>query len=414
MVETVMRVAGDGNKAITRRVAFTQGSVERFACPAGKDRVWLYDVKQPGLALMVTRTGSKAFYVYRKVKGRPQRYRIGAFPDIGVDQARTQAKATVGDIAKGIDPQASKKAARAKGLTLGGLWDWFLEHHAKPRKRSWRDDENRYTNHLKPWASKRLDDITQPDVTALHHRVAKKTSQPTANRVLALLSTMFNKAPQVGWTGPNPCRGVSKFAEASRERYLRPDEMGAFLTALEAPDTSNDWRDFFKLCLFSGGRRGNVLSMRWHELDLTAGRWTIPASKFKNKKASTVYLSALALEVLKGRQANGSEWVFPGPGKSGHLVWPEGPWKALCTRAGVADLRIHDLRRTLGSWQAAGGASLPVIGKSLGHKSVQATAVYARLDLDPVRASVDAATAAMLAAGAKTEDKPTATAAETK
>ena len=101
----------------------------------------------------------------------------------------------------------------------------------------------------------------------------------------------------------------------------------------------------------------------------------------------------------RSRKDNGSEWVFPGYGKSGHLTEPNAAWGRICKRAKLKDLHIHDLRRTLGSWQAAGGASLTVIGKSLGQKSLQATAIYARLDLDPVKASVDAATAAMLAAG---------------
>ena len=93
------------------------------------------------------------------------------------------------------------------------------------------------------------------------------------------------------------------------------------------------------------------------------------------------------------------EWVFPSYGKTGHLVEPKKAWNRLLDRAEISDLRIHDLRRTLGSWQAATGASLPVIGKSLGHKNQATTAIYARLDLDPVRQAVNTATAAMLAAG---------------
>jgi integrase len=94
--------------------------------------------------------------------------------------------------------------------------------------------------------------------------------------------------------------------------------------------------------------------------------------------------------------------VFPGRGKTGHLVEPKTAWARILKRAGLQNLRLHDLRRTLGSWQAATGASLPIIGKSLGHKSLAATQVYARLNLDPVRAAVNTATDAMLLAGGVT------------
>ena len=113
-------------------------------------------------------------------------------------------------------------------------------------------------------------------------------------------------------------------------------------------------------------------------------------------------LGAEAIEILKARQNNGSVWVFPGTGATGHLIEPKRAWARLLERAGIDNLRIHDLRRTLGSWQAKTGASMVIIGKSLNHKSSSTTAIYARLDLDPVRESVDRATSAiMVAAGLK-------------
>jgi len=128
--------------------------------------------------------------------------------------------------------------------------------------------------------------------------------------------------------------------------------------------------------------------------------WLIPAAKAKSKEPIRVVLSPVALNILQTRKpASTSEWVFPGRGESGHLEEPKKAWKRILKRASITDLRLHDLRRTLGSWQAATGASLPIIGKSLGHSSLQATQIYARLDLDPVRASVNKATDAMLIAG---------------
>jgi integrase len=142
--------------------------------------------------------------------------------------------------------------------------------------------------------------------------------------------------------------------------------------------------------------------MRWDEVNLDEGVWRIPLTK--NGEPQNVTLSPEALAVLKGRRevSGKDDFVFPGRGARGHLVEPKKGWARVLQRAGITNLRIHDLRRTLGSWQAKTGASLAIIGKSLNHKSHQSTAIYARLDLDPVRHSVNTATAAMLqAAGLK-------------
>jgi integrase len=161
-------------------------------------------------------------------------------------------------------------------------------------------------------------------------------------------------------------------------------------------------RDYIFLALLTGARRRNVQSMRWDEIDWNQATWIIPAEKAKSKKPNRVMLSPIALTVLENRKlASTSEWIFPGRGTSGHLEEPKKAWRRILKAASITDLRLHDLRRTLGSWQAATGASLPIIGKSLGHTSLEATQIYARLDLDPVRASVNKATDAMLQAGGK-------------
>jgi integrase len=158
----------------------------------------------------------------------------------------------------------------------------------------------------------------------------------------------------------------------------------------------------FALCLWTGQRQGNVRSMTWAELDLSAETWTIPGAKFKNGKPLTVHLSAPAMTILRARKeaaAKGVEWVFPQADNAKRYVTnPVKAWRRVCRAAELPDVRIHDLRRTLGSWQAATGANLSAIGKSLGHRTQATTAVYARLDLDPVKAAVNKATAAIEAA----------------
>jgi integrase len=215
-----------------------------------------------------------------------------------------------------------------------------------------------------------------------------------------LLHAMFQRAiDKRWWKGENPAHGVDRFKETSRDRFLRADEMPKFFEAL-AQDPNVDVRDYFLLSLLTGARRSKALAMRWQDINLDRAEWRIP-QEANEKNVAMVPLMPEAVAILKARKQdaeNDAVFVFPGTGKSGHLVEPKKGWQRVLERAGLSDLRIHDLRRTLGSWQARSGASLAIIGKSLGHKSQQATAIYARLDLDPVRASVEKATAAMLEA----------------
>jgi integrase len=143
-----------------------------------------------------------------------------------------------------------------------------------------------------------------------------------------------------------------------------------------------------------------VLAMRWQDVNLQAATWRIPETK--NDEPQVVALVPEAIEVLRERKPQRDGYVFSAPSKTGYMTPPKKRWRALLKRAELKDLRVHDLRRSLGSWQAISGASLAIIGKSLGHKSPDATMIYARLHLDPVRASVATATSAMLeAAGVK-------------
>ena len=193
---------------------------------------------------------------------------------------------------------------------------------------------------------------------------------------------------------------MKRFREKKRERSSQPAELPAFFEALRK-QKNTDLRDYVLLALWTGARRNDVLSMRWRDVALDQNRWIVPAPK--NQEAYAIPLTPEAIAILQGRlerarrKANKFQtpippFVFPSFGKTGHIVDLKGAWKKLLLRAGIQDLHQHDLRRTLGSFQAAQGSSLVVIGKSLGHKSVASTQIYAKLDLDPVRESVMGAT----------------------
>ena len=149
------------------------------------------------------------------------------------------------------------------------------------------------------------------------------------------------------------------------------------------------------MCLYTGARKSNVLSMRWEEINLERNEWRIPMTK--NGTSQVLPLVDTAISLLKERrQTVTGDWVFPSDlNDTGHLVEPKGSWETVRKAADLGDLRMHDLRRSLGSWQARTGASLVVIGKTLNHQSPQSTQVYARLDNDPVRQAMELAVSAM-------------------
>ncbi|MDO9485021.1 MAG: site-specific integrase [Actinomycetota bacterium] len=358
------------------------------------------DTKTPGLELRVTSAGAKTFSVFKRTKdGHPERVTLGRFPAVSVEQARKMAGKVFTAIAEGVSPAAIKRAHKEE-LTFGQLFAQYMERHAKSKKTTFMEDQQRYTQYLEqPLGSKKLSAIDLNTVRAVHTKITNDGRPTVANRVLAVISTTFGRGIEWGYLTHNPATGVRRNKEESRERFLQPDELKAFFDSL-AKEPNETIRDFLFIGLFTGARKANVLAMKWSDLNFERQIWRI--SQTKNGTPQDVILVDSAIERLKARRnAPDSDpvYVFPGDGKTGHLAAPAKGWRRVLENAGIADLRIHDLRRTLASWQAMTGASLPIIGKSLNHKTPQATAIYARLNNDPVRASMQKAATALKAAG---------------
>jgi integrase len=305
-----------------------------------------------------------------------------------------------GEIARGINP-AEQRREKHREWTLGELWADYLEHHARVHKRSWRTDELRF-KYLLPWANRKLFSIKRSEVKSLHARLGQDHGHYAANRLLALLRHMLNYAMRERGVrlAENPALGVKPFREEKRERWLAAEELPAFFRAV-AEEPNTDIRDYVTLSLLTGARKPNVLSMQWEEVDLGRAVWAIPGVKFKTGKPLVIPLAVQAVEILEARKrAYGhTGFVFPSIGKTGHLVEPKAGWARLLKRAGLENLRLHDLRHTLASWQVAQGVSLAIIGKGLGHNSTATTARYSHLAVDPVRDAMNKACAAMLTAG---------------
>lgn len=376
---------------------FTKAALDAIKKPA--KRTYFYDTKTPGLALAVTPTGAKSFYFIRWVSGRSSFIKLenGTYPPMTIEQARAAVAALNAEAAKGIDPAQSRRQARAE-MTLDELFKLWTAY-AKSEKRSSDKDERTYALHLSHWANRRLSQLSRDDIVRWHQKLGRDSGPYAANRALALLRAMFNRGvAQHGLDIANPATGIKLFREEKREGWITPDAMPRLLEAIDAAP-SPDWRDFFKLALFTGARRGNVLSMSWRDINLSQATWSITGAEHKTKKPVTIPLAPPALEILECRKEMlGTEgYVFPGVGKSGHLQEPKKAWAQVLEAAGLSGLRVHDLRHTLASWMSSQGVSLTIVGKTLGHSQTATTARYAHLALDPVREAVDRAAQAMTA-----------------
>lgn len=443
-----------------KRFRFTKKDLQRLPCPPkpgpGEPRrqfTW-YDTHEDGhgLGIICLGSGTKSFFLRRRIEGRVERFALGEFPSTTIDQARQQALDLRGKIAQKDNP-AEEKRSRARTVRFGDLFTEYLEAKKARGRSSWQEDQAQHDRYLKDWDDRLVRSIRPKDVEARYQKIGQRrctrklkdgTTVPAggpyaANRVLALLHAMFERAR--GWDyllTKNPAKidPGDRYEEQERERFIEPEEMRDFFVALLA-EANTTARDFFLVDLLTAARRDDCLAMRWADISFISLTWKVPDPKGKPYTVPLVRavwelllarlchavgrglpdrlaeiqavtddqvrrdgLEALAAEVQKLRVLTGSPFVFPGRGQTGHYAEPKSAWKRILEAAGLENLRVHDLRRTMGSWQAAGGSSLGIIGKSLGHKpGSQATKVYARLNLDPVRDSMEKAADAILRHG---------------
>lgn len=436
-------------------ISFSKERLIALPRPDAGKRATYHDTKIQGLQLRVSFTGVKTFSVYRRMKGgQPERVTLGRFPTMTVEQARKQATAINAEIEAGANPAAVRRAIREEPTFAEMLAEMLQKKKKRDgspiTERTKKDYLDTARLHMVAIANNKLSHITRSEVKAIHSKVSKKSARQ-ADKAVAIISSVFGYATDHEYfSDTNPASRIQKNMVVSRDRFAQAAELPYLFAAISESSLS----DFFLLALLTGARRSNVQAMAWRDLDLETRVWRIDITK--NGTPQNVTLSPEAVAALKARKrtTGTSPFVFPGEGKTGHLVEPKKAWAAVLLRASLrrlldhlnelgklstkerkqageeittapaaaerryrsiaaalkidpalydmTDLRIHDLRRTLGSWQAKTGASLAIIGKSLNHKTHQATAIYARLDLDPVRQSVETATNAMLeAAGIK-------------
>jgi integrase len=368
------------------------------------DRYQIFDGACPGLSIRVFPSGGKSWiWQYREPiatdsgfePGKRTRFwTLGKYPAVTLKEAHTITdKARSRLKTKGIDPAVGKREAR-NTESFGELAADYLERHAKPNKKSWKEDQRKLRADVLPyWASRPVKAITRKDVHALLDRTTDRGTPVTYNRVKALVSRIFNYGIDREWLDHNPAAGISKQPETSRDRVLTNEELTRLWQVLDAIRTGTHAPLPFspmlarglQLMLRTGQRGGEVFTMEWGDVDEAGGWWTIPDRKTKNQKTHRVPLTQAALTLIAEARADGSGpdgWVFAGP-QGGTLQEKAKKAVSKLRHAGLAgDYTRHDLRRTVAT--GLQGLGIPtstithVLNQSEGGSRV--TPIYARHD----------------------------------
>lgn len=381
-VEQALRLARDGGIAVS----------------ADGRKWWRDSASRHGLHLRASASGG-AFYRVHKSKGKKIKTWIGDATAVRVSKAREIALKLAGGDQSAKPPSIR---VRTDGPTVEQAWKAykaacesgeFVMAQRPITAGTLKSYEDLYRPHVKPlYGAKSLHQLARnlPDI---HRKLRDRPA--TANRLVVVMKNLYTHAARSGyWSGPNPAidpvtgRALKTYTVKSRSRFLSVSELERFRKAVAAE--CDPWPDFFPLLLLTGVRKGNLRRARWDEFDLSSATpvWSMPTTK--NGDPLTIGLTPTAATMLRKRLERAAKrgahpatpWVFPRKGSPSKCIREtRDAWERICESAHLTGVRMHDIRRTHGSLATIGGATLQEVGRSLGHRSIQATQVYARTEV---------------------------------
>ena len=368
------------------RATFTDKMLKALK-PAPGQRLRCFDAATPGLIFVA---GERSRTFFSKVKDRT--IKIGSYPTWTIEEARQRAL----DIRRVVEEGGDPAVAAADGLpTFQGAFDLFeaarLSRRAPQTRKDYRRMMEAYA--FPDFGKTRVDRITKAQIEALHGKITGDGKPVRANRVLAVISSVFGWLNEVDiHTGSNPCAKLERNREEGRETFLEAGEIAAVLGALEAYEgltKGNDVAaDCVRFCLATGCRSGEAKAARWDQLDKALTVWTKKASTTKQRKLHRVPLGPAATDILatrKGKASRGDVYVFPGKYGAEHIQQLRSVWDYVRDQTGLGEVRVHDMRHSFASLAVSAGVPLKTIGGLLGHSSVTTTNRYAHLYDDDLR-----------------------------
>ena len=412
----------------------TKRAIDSFRYRGGWDVHW--DDQIPGFGVRIYPTGKKAFVLSYRARGRKRLMVLGRYgADLTLEEARTRARKERVKVRDGVDPLEEKRAA-SQGRSLGELIEAYVERHAKVHKKTWLTDKQRLDRHVPAaWKSRRADAIKREDIAELHDKIGRRWPY-AANRLQEILRMMFSLARIwhfVDENAPNPAQGIVRFKEQKRKRWVTPEEVPHLVRSID--EENNVYvRAALWLYLLTGLRKTELLVAKHSDIDWHRAQLRLPDTKSGDEQQAA--LSAPAIMILRAiPKLAGNPYILPGARRGGHLVNIAKPWLRVRARAsvrqwtedddpevsrlverlrqtlkrepnyaecikaagaqemelppGLADVRLHDLRRTVGSWLTQAQVDLNTIRSALRHASISTTLVYSHLGADPARAAME-------------------------
>ena len=395
-------------KKITKRVV-------EAARPTGK-RLFIWDTEVTGFGLMVTPSGSKSYVFQYRLPGRgrratAKRLTLGKHGDLTPDEARRFAADHLLAVKGGGDPVSDRRPGESRtveDLARRFLADYLPNKKKPPRPKTIDYYDDIFRCHVTPTlGSVPVEEITRQDIEGLHQALRNKPYM--ANRVVTVLGQAFDYAEILGWRtqGSNPTRHVERYRElrrgAKKEVMLTPEQMKNLLDAINKEEEAGGDATScaaIRVAFWTGWRISEVLRLEWGNVDLKTGSTKLLLTKTAGEEYRQ--MPSEALEVVKQQQrVAGCPYVFPGRYLKGHLTTVKGPWLRIRKRAkldnldGLGALRLHDLRHNVVSWDVSRGVPLEIAGKNVGHRSRDATEVYAHFAPDALKKAADERARAM-------------------
>ncbi len=354
----------------------TKRFVEGLDVNASDYMVWDSDIS--GFGVRVFASGRKSYLVQYRAGGRTRRRSIGQHGVLTADEARNEARKLLGEVAKGGNPSEDRQR-HFRAPTMTALCDRFLteyaEHHCKPSTRKGYEIVIRTCINPK-LGTRKIVDITRAEIVEFHHSLRERPYM--ANRAVSILSKMFNLAEDWGLRtdGANPARRIKKFREEEKKRYLADAEQARLgQTLAEALETGQETPyavSAVYLLMLTGCRLGEILTLRWDYV--TAYHLELPDSKTGRRR---IPLPREAYDVIMALpRRDGNPYVILGDTEDGHLVNLQKPWRRIKAKAGINDVRMHDLRHTYASVAVMSGIDPFLLKEIMGHKNLQTTLRY--------------------------------------
>jgi len=396
----------------------TKTIVDRLEAPASGQAFYRDDNLQ-GFALRITSSGMKSFVVEKRIKDKVRRKTLGRYGHLTVEQARKEAQKFLGKVATGIDPIAERRDIEAQNVTLREAFETMLKTRKGLKPNTVHDYQRAMREFFPDWLDRPMQSITKDAIGKRHEKNAHRPVR--TNNAMRVLRAVFNFAAGQyedskgrSLFPENPVKRLSHtrawYPVERRRTIIKWDSLPAWFEAVNALKSETDdpqahtVADYLLLLLFTGMRRSEGMTLKWDDIDFAGRSFTLVDTK--NREPHTLPLSNFLLDLLvKRKEGSNSKYVFPGDGKTGHLVEPRPQIRKIIARSGV-DFTFHDLRRTFISAAEALDISMYTIKRLANHKmGNDVTMGYIVTDVGRLREPMQKITDFLLSAARKDADK---------